>query len=133
VIRLALRPTDLSEKELLRNRVAYACSGTTSLAGFVADPFGVPPTTYGLIDTLRTQVLTDDEVPLAVIGWSIDDGIQFVDLWSVRRRLTRRAPEGSWVSLASDRGRAEGEARFLQFQAQFAEHADEPNFELVPL
>ncbi|MFI5053368.1 MAG: hypothetical protein ACHQDE_03320, partial [Acidimicrobiia bacterium] len=51
----------------------------------------------------------------------IDDGIQFVDLWSVRRRMTRRSPEGRWSSLVSDRRRAEGEAMFLQFQAQIAE------------
>jgi hypothetical protein len=67
---------------------------------------------------LRTQTLTDDEVPLGIIGWSIDDGVQFVDLWSVRRRLTARAPEGDWASLVADRRRAEGEAMFLQFQTQ---------------
>lgn len=124
LIRLALPPSELDEKELLRNRIAYACFGTTSLAGFVADPFGVPPTTYGLVDTLRTQILMDDEVPLAVIGWSIDDGIQFVDLWSVRRRLTRRGAEGDWSALVSDRQHAEREAMFLQFQAQLADLAD---------
>jgi hypothetical protein len=121
LIRLALPLSELADKELLRNRIAYACFGTNELAEFVADPFGLPPTTYGLIDTLRKQTLTDDEVPLAVIGWSIDDGIQFVDLWSVRRRLTRRSPEGDWSGLVSDRRRAEAEAMFLQFQAQLAD------------
>ncbi|HYA08764.1 MAG TPA: hypothetical protein VEG24_04190, partial [Gaiellaceae bacterium] len=118
LIRLSIPHDELVEKDLLRNRVAYECFGTDALAGVVADPFGTPVTGYGLLDTLRTQTLGDDEVPLAVIGWSIDDGIQFVDLWSVRRRLTRRAAEGDWASLVSDRRRAEGEAMFLQFQQQ---------------
>lgn len=142
LIRLTVPVEQLAEKELLRNRVAYACFGTEALAGVVADPFGTAVTSYGLLDTLRTQTLTDDEVPLAVIGWSIDDGIQFVDLWSVRRRLTRRAPEGDWASVVSDRRLAEGEAMFLQFQAQLAALVDEGSspettqatdaFELLP-
>lgn len=119
LIRLSLPSTiPLADKELLRNRVAYACFGVAELAAAVADPFGPPETAWGLVDTLRAQTLTDDEVPLAVVGWSIDDGIQFVDLWSVRRRLTRRSPEGDRASLVSDRRRAEAEAMFLQFQAQ---------------
>jgi len=124
LIRLSIPHDELVAKALLRNRVAYACFGTDALASEVADPFGPPVTSHGLIDTLRTQTLSDDEVPLAVVGWSIDDGIQFVDLWSVRRRLTRRAAEGDWASLVSDRRRAEGEAIYLQFQQQIAELAD---------
>jgi hypothetical protein len=133
LIRLAIEPALLApaEQDLLRNRVAYRCFGTDALAGVVADPFGAPATSYGLLDTLRTQTLTDDEVPLAVIGWTIDDGIEFVDLWSVRRRLTRRAAEGDWLSLVSDRRRAEGEAMFLQFQQQISELADQPSPELA--
>ena len=124
LIRLALPPSELSEKDLLRNRIAYSCFGTEARAGFVADPFGPLPTTNGLIDTLRTQILADNEVPLAAIGWAIDDGIQFVDLWSVRRRLTRRSAEGDWSALVGDRQGAEHEAMFLQFQAQLADLAD---------
>ncbi len=131
LIRLSVPHDELVEKALLRNRIAYQCFGTDALAGVVADPFGTPVTSYGLLDTLRTQTLSDDEVPLATIGWSIDDGIQFVDLWSVRRRMTRRSPEGRWSSLVSDRRRAEGEAMFLQFQAQIAEIVMEPSPEHV--
>jgi hypothetical protein len=76
------------------------------LTGEFANPFGPDVTSYGLLDTLRTQTLTDDEMPLAAIGWSIDDGVQFVDLWSARRRLTR------------NRRDAEREAIFRQFAAQ---------------
>lgn len=123
LIRLTVPIEQLAEQQLLRNRVAYACFGTDAHAGSIADPFGAPVKDYGLLDTLRTQTLGDDEVPLSVIGWSIDDGIQFVDLWSVRRRVTRSAPDGDWTSLLADRRRIEGEAMFLQFQAQLADLA----------
>jgi hypothetical protein len=116
LIRLSVPPALLDEKDLLRNRIAHDCFGVKALNEVVVDPFAPAVTSYGLVDTLRTQTLTDDEVPLGVIGWSIDDGIQFVDLWSVRRRLTARAPQGDWASLVADRRRAEGEAMFLQFQ-----------------
>lgn len=116
LIRLALEHAELVDKAHLRNRVAYACFGTDALAGAVANPFGPPVTAYGLLDTLRTQTLTDDEVPLGTIGWSIDDGIQFVDLWAVRRSVTPLPGEGGWSSLVAARRRAEGEAMFLQFQ-----------------
>jgi hypothetical protein len=118
LIRLALLPADLTDKRHLRNRIAYRCFAPEALAAFTRDPFGPAPTTYGLIDTLRTQTLSDDEVPLAIIAWSIDDGIQFVDLWAVRRRLTHRPAEGELATVAGDRRRAEAEAMFLQFQAQ---------------
>ena len=125
LIRLALEHAELVDKAHLRNRIAYACFGMDELAGAVRNPFGPPLTTYGLLDTLRTQTLTDDEVPLAMIGWSIDDGIQFVDLWSVRRSITPLPGEGRWSSLVAARRRAEGEAMFLQFQAQLADVRDE--------
>jgi hypothetical protein len=131
LIRLSIAHDELVEKALLRNRIAYACFGTDAVADAIADPFGTAVTSYGLVDTLRTQTMSDDEVPLAVIGWSIDDGIQFVDLWSVRRRLTRRAAEGDWIRIVSDRRRAEGEAMVLQFQQQIAELANEPGADLV--
>jgi hypothetical protein len=132
LIRLALAPSEVADKAKLRNRVAYQCFDADALAGAVADPFGPPVETYGLLDTLRTQTLTPDEVPLAIVGWSIDDGIQFVDEWSVRRRLTRRAAEGDWAAFASDRRRAEGEAMFLQFQQQILDLAEtEPDLELL--
>jgi hypothetical protein len=131
LIRLSIPLSELTEKPLLRNRVAYRCFADATLADVVANPLGPPVTKYGLLDTLRTQTLSDDEVPLAAIGWSIDDGIQFVDLWSVRRRLTRRSAEGGFVAFVSDRRRAEREARFLQFQQQIAELADEADFDVM--
>jgi hypothetical protein len=117
LIRLALDADTLADQQHLRNLIAYQCFAPQVLAGFSADPFGLPPTTYGLLDELRAQTISDDEVPLCVIGWTADAGIEFVDLWSVRRRVTRPAAEDRFAAFAGDRRRAEGEAMFLQFQA----------------
>jgi hypothetical protein len=123
VIRLALEPAVLADRKRLRNVVAYRCFGADATAAFFRDPFGASPSLpgdlpprYGLVDTLRTQILTDDEVPLATIGWTTADGIDFVDLWSVRRRLTQRSPDDGWAPLTGARRRAEAEAMVLQFQ-----------------
>jgi hypothetical protein len=141
LIRLALAPSQLADKAHLRNRIAYQCFDPEALGGAVANPFGKPVSTYGLVDVLRRQTLTDHEVPLAVIAWSVDDGIQFVDLWAVRRRLTRRGAEGEWAAFVGDRRRAETEAMVLQFQAQLEELrldvapetvAAKAHFELLP-
>jgi hypothetical protein len=122
LIRLALALDQLDDRRHLRSLVAFLCFAPDALASFVTNPFGPPLSTYGLIDTLRAQqVLTDDQVPLAIFGWDIDDGIQFVDEWSVRRRVTRRAAEGDFTAFAGDRRRAEGEAMFLQFQGAIAD------------
>jgi hypothetical protein len=63
--------------------------------------------------------LTTQDVPLAVIEWTIA-GLGFVDQWSVRRRVTHPAASGHWEYFTGDRRRSEGEAMFLQFQEQFA-------------
>jgi hypothetical protein len=126
LIRLALSPAELNDKAHLRNRVAYACFGADALTSFTADPFGPAWQRYGLVDTLREQTLGDDEVPLAVLGWTMKDGIQFVDLWSVRRRIVRRESEGPFAELLSDRRQAEGEAMFFQFQGQLRDRGRKP-------
>ena len=120
LIRLALTSVQLADKARLRNAVAYACFGTDALGGFATNPFGPAPEHDGLIDKLRAETLRDDEVPLAVVSWSIADGIQFVDLWAVRRRVVRPAATATmaWPVATGDQRQGEGEARFLQFQDQ---------------
>ncbi len=121
LIRLALDADTLADQQHLRNLVAYQCFAPDALAAATASPFGSPLDSYGLVDELRAQIVSDDEVPLALIGWSADQGIGFVDLWSVRRRLTRRGAEGDFGVFAGDRRQAEAEAMFLQFQAEIAD------------
>jgi hypothetical protein len=111
----------LSQTALLRNRLAWSCSGGPALAAVAIDPLVPAPDGYGRVDLLRSQILTDDEVPLALIGWTIDDGIGFVDRWAVRRRPARGGPEGEQSLQTGDRRAAEAEAALLQF----ADHIDD--------
>ena len=120
LIRLALPATEFADKARLRNRVAYRFFAPEAPASFLRDPFGAAPEAT-LPETLRDQTLHDDEVPLAVVCWSVDDGIQFVDRWAVRRRPAGARGEVSFACLVSNRAAAAGEARFLQFQEQIAE------------
>jgi hypothetical protein len=121
LIRLAVDTSVLADTAHLRNRVAASCFGYDAITVALDDPFAEPATAYGTIDTLRAQTMSDQELPLAVIGWSVDAGIQFVDLWSVRRRITAPLPEGDWASFVAARRRAEAEATFLQFQQQIGD------------
>ena len=103
----------------LRNRVAHRCFGTGDplLNSFVSDPFGATANTYGLIDDLRLNTLTDCEVPLAVLYWT-RAGVQFVDMWAVRRRVTAPTLLSAFTPLLSDRHASAMEAMVLQFQTQ---------------
>jgi hypothetical protein len=116
LVRLALPLSELNDHPRLRNRVAYRMFAPAEVAELERDPFGATLTTYGLLDTLRPKLVTDDLVPLALIGWEAGEGITFVDHWSVRRRPVRRGLPGRFGPEAGDRPLAEGEARFLQFQ-----------------
>jgi len=86
-----------------------------------ADPLAVEDVaaTHGWLGDLRNdKVLSDCEVPLALLYWS-KRGIEFVDVWAVRRRVTVRRPSDrpySW--LLSPRHHAETEAQLYQFQVQ---------------
>ena len=105
---------ELQDTNYLRNLIAYKCFGTDEAAAFIADPFGKDLKQRGLLDSLRPNQLTDCEVPLAVLNWT-DDGIKFIDMWSVRRRITQRASFNRWRLLLDERRATEGEARFHQF------------------
>lgn len=111
------RPSAAQRLSLLRNRIAHRCLGTDTLARFIADPLaGAPGADYGLLAELRDSALTDCDVPLAIV--KLDIGIDFVDMWSVRRRITQPSSGGAWALGVDDRRRAEGEAGFMQFQGQ---------------
>ena len=94
LVKLGLSQTELSDQAHLRNRVAYQCFGVEDLEPFKRTPFGSRADGYGLIDRLRREnQLTDCEVPLALVSWR-DEGIQFVDMWSVRRRIVKPSANG---------------------------------------
>lgn len=118
----AVNAQSLGDINTLRNRVAYLCYGADSTKGVAVNPFGEPLVSYGLLDSLRDDdILTDCEVPLALIYWSNVRGIGFIDTWSVRRRLTKTAHSEAWHSLVGDRRTSESEAMVLQFQDQVAD------------
>ncbi|MBV8899872.1 MAG: hypothetical protein JOY92_07145 [Verrucomicrobia bacterium] len=106
-----------------RNGMAHLCLGTEDLAGYAADPFAFlnnpsAYTSYGLVDELRDAgLLNDCEVPLALLYWT-RAGVQFVDLWSVRRPVTPPSAAGEWSPLLGTRRVAESLSSFLQFESQ---------------
>src|ERR1044071_8732893 len=135
----ALTPLELQDQNHLRNLVAYKSFGVNEQAAFVKDVFGGQWKKYGLVDGLRPNQLTDCEVPLAILSWTDQDGVKFVDNWSVRRRLVRylfsgHDPAASDESFPTsndamvfasrtapyvdERRVAEGLASLLQFQEQ---------------
>lgn len=123
---------DAASLSRLRNLLAHLCLGTLDTPAVIVDFFAHldparPPTPHGLLDRITsdeddvdlTTHLNHCDVPLALIYWT-PAGVQFVDLWAVRRRVTRRAPASAGMPALGDRGLAAGEAAFLQFQAQVA-------------
>jgi hypothetical protein len=114
-----------AKRTRLRNWLAHLCFGTEQTATFAADPFRLPGgqsplASYGLVDWLRGRGdLTECDVPLALLLWTTA-GVQFVDLWSVRRKPAPPAVSAVWPLTTGARRPGEGEAAFLQFQAQLA-------------
>jgi hypothetical protein len=109
---------EMLDQSKLRNLIAYKCFGVDSTSKFPVDPFTTNLEKYGLLDDLRPTWLTECEVPLSILYWTLVDGIKFIDLWSVRRRLARRVTDKTWSFLTSERTTREGEAMYLQFQSQ---------------
>jgi hypothetical protein len=124
LLKLALPASVLAPAERVRNRVAHLLLGTGDprRRALETHPLGAPVGAYGLLDDLRaTGCLDDEQVPLALLAWTAAQGIRFVDLWSVRRRIVAPAADGLMATLTGDRRHAEAEAVFLQFQAQIAD------------
>jgi hypothetical protein len=119
-----LDQNELQDEILLRNRMAYRCFGANQTRAFPSNPFSPPLDRYGLLDELRNTVLTDCDTPLAVIYWTLSGGIEFVDMWAARRRLTSRAHDNRWQWLTSDRRLSEAEAGLLQFEDQIRDILD---------
>jgi hypothetical protein len=129
-----LSQTDAASLSKLRNWIAHICFGTEEIVGFATDPFarsgpadalGIAPgsspfVAYGAIDALiAAGTLTTGDVPLALLDWTLQ-GVQYLDRWSVRRRVVARPTTSEWPLPFSARRRSEAEAVFLQFQEQLA-------------
>jgi hypothetical protein len=118
-----LGTTDAAGLSRLRNLLAHVCLGSIDAPDITTDLFSYLGTNaqtpvYGVIGRLRAAGdLTDCDVPLALIYWT-GSGVQFLDMWSVRRRLIQ--PDLTPWPHAGEQRLAEGEAAFLQFQEQTA-------------
>lgn len=122
LVRLALPLAELDDRSRLRNRVAHRMYDRR-VTSAVADPFGTSTAQPGLLSELRRSSLSQDEVPLAVVGWEAGRGISFIDRWAVRRRVCRDVAGGPLDLCVPDRLLADAEARFLQFQEHVADLA----------
>lgn len=127
---------------LLRNVLAHVCLRTPSVLNDTASLYdtlrrqarGKTPSasestrqaeSEGPFDVLRRRARQrdrvddlDDAVPLGLVYWS-SDRIEFVDAWSVRRRIHRPAPQQPTPATA--RRRAETAAAIYQFQDHVAD------------
>jgi hypothetical protein len=120
-IQLGMTDAELADESKVRNIAAYKCFGLAAYAAQVTDPYAVSFTVpLNALDALRPRYLTDCDVPIAVIYWTVSGGIRFVDLWSVRRRLTRLRASSSLPFAVNDGIYAETAAMILQFK----EHLD---------
>jgi hypothetical protein len=122
----------LAQPALLRNLIAYQFFGFSDLSQFQPPATSLPWQRVRLLELLRTGNLglTDCDVPLAFLYWTAA-GVQFVDMWSVRRRVTHpSASQGS--PPFDDRHASDGEAMIQQFNDQAAAIlASEPHPETV--
>jgi hypothetical protein len=124
------RPEDVSK---LRNILAHVCLRTPSALTETASLYdtlraqsrGTAEPAEGPFDQLRKRARErervndlEDAVPLGLLYWS-GDRIEFVDVWSLRRRVHRS--DSPRPAPATARRRAETEAAIFQFQAQVAD------------
>ncbi len=107
----------LPNGKLLRNYIAYRCFGAAETRRFFQNPLGFSLKSYGLMDEMRDKTLSKRDVPLAIINWT-SNGLEFVEMWSVRRRLTKKNDAENWTQLSSDRRMSETEAMVEQFADQ---------------
>jgi hypothetical protein len=117
LVQPVLDPALLADHARLRNRMARLSLGIDDRQAAYADPLAPVPRLYGLSDGLRAVgAMSDDEVPLGMLHWNASEGITFVDMWSVRRRVASTSAEGRWPWIMGDRVMSEAEATYLQFQ-----------------
>ncbi|HVF43552.1 MAG TPA: hypothetical protein VM936_11100 [Pyrinomonadaceae bacterium] len=128
-----MEATDAASSSKLRNILAHLCYGDEELrrrARDIFDPSTTDSPEYGALDALRRQgVLTDCDVPLALLYWTTG-GIQFVDAWAARRSPAVPSSAGRFAPFVAERRVREAEAMFLQFQQQLREtHGSEPSLD----
>jgi hypothetical protein len=110
----------LDQPALVRNRVAYECFGYPGdTDALVADPYSGSWARTGLLDVmLQNKIgIGPCDVPLALLFWTLP-GIQYIDMWSVRRRVAEPDASLGWPLLFGARRVGEAHAMIQQFQDQ---------------
>lgn len=105
-----------------RNELAYLCFGAGVQASWFASLLDATARADDLLDLARQRGLTDFDVPLALLFMTGGASVNFVDLWAVRRPLSRISAD-QWSSLVDARRQALGYAMFMQFQRQIMDAA----------
>ncbi|MGC2775399.1 MAG: hypothetical protein WA418_07130 [Bradyrhizobium sp.] len=103
-----------------RNELAYRCFGVGVQPSWFENLLGAAVRQDDLLEALRKTVLSDLDVPLALLVFTGAADVRFIDLWAVRRPLARADANGALASLLDTRRLAVGQAMFLQFQEQIA-------------
>lgn len=106
---------DKHEISKLRSRLAHWCYGSEALKALPFDPLHFAANYTGL-SQIDPADMSPCDLPLAVFYWT-GSSLTFVDAWSARRRLIHPEPLGGWYGVLDDRRAADGQARFVQFQA----------------
>ena len=110
-----LSNAELADEAHLQNVAAYKFFLAAGAGGeMVRDPFASSVSLPVATDPL----LTDCDVPLALLYWTALGGLRWVDLWSVRRRLASEALPGNVPVGPAPHLVALGEAMLFQFQDQ---------------
>lgn len=121
-----LKNETLPSTDKFRNYIAYRCFGTAQTKNFFKNPLGFSLEKYGLIDEMRKDTLSDSEVPLAIINWT-SGGLQYIEMWSVRRRINHASDDKNWTKATDDRRLGETEAMMRQFANQIEDAEPEKN------
>lgn len=101
-----------------RNALAYRCFGAGVQPAWFENLLDAAPRQDDLLAALRKTGLSGREVPLGLLFFTGEADLQFIDLWAVRRPLSRMSD--AMPGLVDGRRPAVGQAMFQQFQAQIA-------------
>ena len=104
-----------------RNRIAYRAFGEGVTADWTSDLLGAAPRGDDLLDDLRKHGLREDEVALAMFGFSGAFTHVFTDMWSVRRPAALPDSAEVVANLSDPRRLQIGRAMFRQFAGQIAD------------
>jgi hypothetical protein len=120
---ISLNVTGITDSNTRQSTVAQLCLGLldpTPYATVMRAFNGLSMAQHGYETLIPSGRLTSEDVPLAVLEWT-ENGLGYIDIWAVRRRLMPSDAMLQWASLSGDQRLAEGEAAFSQFQQQINE------------